>query len=550
MMCLSLRVMEKGKRMIQKNNNLWILVATILGSSMAFLDGSVVGIALPRLQLDLGASAASVQWVVESYSLLLGALILVGGSLGDLYGRKRIFASGIILFTLASIWCGLSPTITQLIIARSIQGIGGALLTPGSLSILRASIRVDQRGKAIGTWAGFSAIALALGPVLGGWLVQNASWRWIFFLNVPLAIIVLLVLFVRVPESRSEGERYRLDWWGTVLVTVGLGAIVYGLIDANTRSITDPIVLSCIFGGIVLLIAFVFVESRVMNPILPPTLFHSRIFTAANVLTLLLYGGLGGAFYFLPFNLIGAQGYSATEAGAAFLPFTLLSFALSRWSGGLVTRYGSKLPLVVGPTIAAVGFALFAVPGLGGSYWLTYFPAVMVLGVGMTITIAPLTTTVMGAVEDRYAGVASGVNNAVARVASLLTIALFGLFVSSTFNATFGSVLRTLHLTSLQMHALEGQQGKLVGIGIPESIQGAARIAVHHAIAESFLTGFRVAMLLGAGLALLSALCSLFFIPSPNEISSHSGELRLDDNRDTLTSAQHEQENTVVKLQG
>ena len=549
-MCLYLRVMEKGKSMIQKNNNLWILVATILGSSMAFLDGSVVGIALPRLQLDLGASAASVQWVVESYSLLLGALILVGGSLGDLYGRKRIFASGIIIFTLASIWCGLAPTITQLIIARSIQGIGGALLTPGSLSLLRASIRADQRGKAIGTWAGFSAIALALGPVLGGWLVQNASWRWIFFLNVPLAVIVLLVLFVRVPESRSEGERYRLDWWGTILVTTGLGAIVYGLIDANTRSITDPIVLSCILGGIVLLIAFVFVESKVMNPILPLTLFRSRIFTATNVLTLLLYGGLGGAFYFLPFNLIGAQGYPATEAGAALLPFTLLSFALSRWSGGLVTRYGSKLPLVVGPAIAAVGFALFAVPGLGGSYWLTYFPAVMVLGIGMTITIAPLTTTVMGAVEDRYAGAASGVNNAVARVASLLTIALFGLFVSSTFNATFGSLLSTLHLTSLQMHALEAQQGKLVGIGIPESIQGTARVAVHHAIAESFLTGFRVAMLLGAGLALLSALCSLLFMKSPNEISSHRSELHLDDNRNTLTSVQHEQENTVVKLQG
>lgn len=537
--------------MTQQNRNLWILVATILGSSMAFIDSSVVNVALPRLQVELGASAASVQWVVEAYSLFLGALILVGGSLGDMFGRKRIFAFGIIVFALASILCGFSQNINQLIIARSVQGVGGALLTPGSLSIIRASISAEQRGKAIGTWSGFSAITSALGPVLGGWIVQNASWRWIFFINVPLAIIVLTVLFLRVPESRSEGESHRLDWLGAILTTVGLGAIVYGLIDANNRSITDPVVLGCVLGGIVLLIVFVFVERRSVNPMMPLTLFRSRTFTGANLLTLLLYAGLGGAFYFFPFNLIGAQGYPPTEAGAALLPFTLITFLLSRWAGGLVARYGSKLPLIIGPAIAAIGFALFAVPGLGGSYWFTYFPAVLVLGLGMTITIAPLTTTVMGAVEDRYSGAASGVNNAVARVAGLLAIAIFGLFVSSTFANNFDTQLAALHLAPSITQQLLAQQGRLVGIVIPNGVQGATREAIQHAIDLSFLNGFRVAMLLGGGLALLSAVCSWLFIESPKKIPSHSGESHIGDNACTLTYAHHDTGKTeVVKAKG
>ena len=531
---------------VQKNSeksnsrDTWILVATILGSSMAFIDTSVVNVALPRLQTDLSATGAGVQWVVEAYSLFLGALILVGGSLGDMFGRKRIFAFGIAIFTLASIWCGLAPNINQLILSRSVQGIGGALLTPGSLSIIRASISAEQRGKAIGTWSGFSAITSAMGPLLGGWIVQNASWRWIFFINVPLAAIVLIVLFLRVPESRSEGESHRLDWGGAILTTVGLGAIVYGLIDANGRSITDPVVLICFFGGIALLVIFVFVERRVTNPMMPLTLFRSRTFTGANLLTLLLYAGLGGALYFFPFNLIGAQGYPATAAGAALLPFTLLSFSLSRWSGGLVARYGSKWPLVIGPTIAAVGFALFALPGLGGSYWLTYFPAVVVLGMGMTITIAPLTTTAMGAVEDRYSGAASGVNNAVARVAGLLAIAVFGLFVSVTFNANLASNLAALHLAPPVLQNLLAQEGKWVGISIPHTVQGSTQVAIRHAIDESFVAGFRVAMLIGAGLALLSAVCSLLFIDSPKNIPSHSGEQHIGDNACTLTYMHHD----------
>lgn len=522
---------------MSKQKGTWILIATILGSSMAFIDSSVVNVALPRLQVELNASASSVQWVVEAYALFLGALILIGGSLGDQFGRKRIFMLGVIVFALASVWCGFSQDITQLIIARSVQGIGGALLTPGSLAIIRSAFSEAERGKAIGTWSGFSAITSALGPVLGGWLVQNTSWRWIFFINIPLAVIVLIVSFLHLPESRSEEGPRHLDFPGAILTALGLGGVVYGLIQAENAGFADPIVLTCIIGGIVALGLFIFVESRSPAPMMPLTLFRSRTFSGTNLLTLLLYAGLGGALFFLPFNLISAQGYSATAAGASLLPFTLLSFALSRWSGGLVTRYGARLPLIIGPCIAAVGFVLFAIPGLGGSYWQTYFPAVVVLGLGMTITIAPLTTTVMGAVEDRYSGTASGVNNAVARIASLLAIAVLGIFVAYAFSSSLNSTIAALHLPASLQQTILSQHNRLTGIAIPNSVQGATRASIRTAIDTSFIVGFRLAMLVAAGLAVGSALCTVFFVSSPKKLPKHTGEHQYGDNACTLTYA-------------
>jgi EmrB/QacA subfamily drug resistance transporter len=495
-----------------KKTGPWILLATILGSSMVFIDSNVVNVALPRLQVDLNVSATDVQWVVEAYSLFLAALILVGGSLGDSFGRKRLFAIGVGLFALASIGCGLALNVTQLIAMRSLQGVGGAMLTPGSLSIIRALFPPAQRGRAIGLWSGFSAITTVIGPLLGGWLVQYASWRWIFFINVPLAVIVLIVLFWRVPESRNVAEHVHLDWPGALLATFSLGAIVYGLIQSNNLGLLNPLVLGTIGAGVLALISFIVVEILSPAPMMPLILFRSATFSGSNLLTFLLYAALGGTLYFLPFNLIRVQGYTPTAAGAAFVPFTLILFSLSRWSGGLVVRYGSKLPLVVGPLIAACGFVLFAIPGIGGSYWTTYFPAVVVLGIGMAITVAPLTTTVLGAVEDRYAGIASGINNAVSRVAALLAIAVLNIFVLQAFKSNLIAYMDTLKVPPTIRQGLVAQSSKLAGTEVPPGIEGALRAALSRAIALSFVDAFRLAMWIGAGLALAGALCALFLV--------------------------------------
>ncbi len=492
----------------------WVLIATILGSSMAFIDGTVVNVALPVLQTDLKATATDVQWVVEAYSLFLAALILVGGSLGDHFGRKRVFAIGISLFTVASVACGIAPGASFLIFMRAIQGIGGALLVPGSLAIISASFDSKQRGRAIGTWSGFTAITSAVGPVLGGALVQYASWRWVFFINVPVAIIVLIVLLWHVPESRNEAlsDHSKLDWWGALLATLGLGGIVFGLIESNDLGLGNSLVLISLGIGAAALIAFVLVEARSASPMLPLSLFRSRTFSGANLLTLLLYAALGGSLFYIPFNLIRVQGYSPTAAGAANLPLIVIMFLLSRWSGGLVTRYGAKLPLIIGPVIAATGFALFALPGIGGSYWTTFFPAAVVLGIGMAISVAPLTTAVMGSVDTQYAGTASGVNNAVSRTAGLIAIAVFGIIVLFIFSNGLVSHLSLLHLSADIQHTIIMQENKLVGIEIPSDLSIATRTAVQQAISESFVTSFRVVMLIGAALALCSALSSLLLI--------------------------------------
>ena len=489
----------------------WVLAATIIGSAMAFIDGTVVNVALPQIQQRLGATAVDAQWVVEAYALFLAALILVGGSLGDHYGRKRIFLLGIGIFTAASVACALALTPGELIAARAVQGVGGALLVPGSLAIIGASFREEDRGKAIGTWSGFSGITTAIGPVVGGYLVDSVSWRAAFLLNVPLAIAVILIAVRHVPESRDPDAR-RLDIPGAVLATVGLGGIVYGLIESSNAGFGSVAVIVSLLIGAIALVGFLVRERRTREPMLPLTLFRSRNFSGANLLTLLLYAGLGGALYFLPFALIQVHGYSATAAGSAFLPFVIITFLMSRWAGGLVTRYGARLPLIIGPAIAAAGFVLFAIPGSGGSYWTTFFPAIVVLGLGMSLVIAPLTTTAMNSVEGRHSGLASGVNNAVSRSAGLLAIPLLGIFVFLTFSATLDAQAMNLDLSPQARHQLEEEKVDLGAAKVPDGVSGETATRVKQAVAESFVAGFRVAMVAAAILAVASAGASALII--------------------------------------
>ncbi|HET8701795.1 MAG TPA: MFS transporter [Nitrococcus sp.] len=486
----------------------WVLAATILGSSMAFIDGSVVNIALPVIQADLAASVTRMQWVVNAYLLLLGALVLIGGAAGDRFGRRRIFALGIVLFTAASIACGLATGATGLITARAVQGAGGALLVPSSLAIISAAFGERERGRAIGTWAAFSALTTSLGPVLGGWVINALSWRVIFFINVPIALVALALVLWRVPESRNTSGSAAVDWRGGFLATLGLGAIAYGLTGAADSAWIQPAVLGPLVGGVFLLVVFLWVESRATSPMMPLGLFRSRAFSGANGMTLLLYFALGGALFFLPFNLIGLQGYSATAAGASFLPFTLALGGLSRWSGALQDRYGAKRLLTIGPIIAAAGFALLALPGIGGSYWRTFFPAMAVLGLGMGISVAPLTTTVMAAVEQRHAGAASGINNAVARLAGMLAVALLGAIAVGVFGQALEARLRALSVAPEIQAALREQIPKLAEARVPPGIEGAARQSVARALDMAFLASFRTVMLIAAGMALVSALCA------------------------------------------
>ena len=478
------------------------LAATIIGSSMAFLDSSVVNIALPEIQQKLHSDAAATQWIINAYMLLLGAFVLIGGAAADLYGRRRIFVMGITVFTAASIASGLSPNIGTLIVSRAVQGVGAALLTPASLAMLGATFDEHQRSRAIGIWAGAGALMLAAGPPLGGWLVDQVSWRAIFLLNVPLAIAAA-ALALRFACESNDPHAERLDWSGAVTVGIGLATITWGLSAIPAAGFRDKVVLATLGVGIAFLALFVAIEARLhKQAMMPLALYRSRNFSAANALTLLLYFALGGALYYLPFGLIRLGGYSATQAGAALLPFSLIIGFGASFAGTLTDRLGPRSLLTMGPIVAACGLAMLAVVDLRQPFWVGVFPSIVLLGAGMAITVPPLTSTVMAAVGNVHVGIASGINNAVARIAGLLAVAALGaaLFASFSYHA---DGLTPPQVNEALNAVMSGQSG------------------IHKEVVTAFERALRTIMLVTAGCAALAGLIGWLAI-EPNGARARS----------------------------
>jgi EmrB/QacA subfamily drug resistance transporter len=490
----------------------WVLAATILASSMAFIDETALPVALPAIQSGLDATAVDGQWVVAAYTLFLAALVLIGGSLGDYLGRRRMFSVGVLLFALASAWCGLSQSSEELVVARALQGVGAALLVPNSLAIIGASFEEERRGKAIGTWTSLTSVTLVLGPLLGGYLAENVSWRAVFFINVPIAVAVLAIARTRVPESRDPEAR-RLDIPGAALIAVGLGGIVFGLLESSRSDLGDARVIGALVVGVVALGAFLVVEGRGSEPMISLSLFRSRNFTGANAFTLLLYFALVGTMFFLPFNLIWVHGYSATAAGAAIVPAILLLSLLSRYTGGLTDRYGARPTLVIGPAIAGAGFALFAVPGVeSGSYWTSFFPAAVVLGVGLSILVPAVTTAALNSVDESRTGLASAINNAFSQTAGLLAVAVLGVIIVMSFDSSLDDRLTALNLPPEARQQLQEEKVKLGAAQAPESLDAAQRANVDRAIDEAFVAGYRMVMLVAVAVALASALSAALLL--------------------------------------
>ena len=478
----------------------WVLVATILPSTIAFLSSSILNIALPAIQKEFDASASSVFWVVNIYMLFLSALILLGGSLGDHFGRKRIFTIGIWGFTITSLLCGLAPTIEWLIIFRALQGVGGALMVPGSLAILSAVVTTERRGMAIGTWSTFSTLASIVGTPLGGLIVGAGLWRFTFLMNLPLGIIAIYILSRYVPETRDEdATTAKLDYMGALLITLSLAGITYGLSEIGTLGIGHSTILITLGGGILVFIAFLMVENGNKHALVPFYLFKNRTFSGANLLTLFLYAALGASGVFLPMNLIQVQGYAPEIAGIATLPIGIGIAVMGRWSGRLVDRVGARLPLTLGPIITGLGFMLLGFTGItsgADAYWVTFFPGIVLMSAGMGLVVAPLTTAVMSSVPVTSSGTASGINNAVARVAGVLALAIFSALMIAIFTSSLTTRTSTLPLSDEARAFLDVEANRLAEATAPSDLSDETTQAIHLAVDESFIEAYRVVMLI------------------------------------------------------
>jgi EmrB/QacA subfamily drug resistance transporter len=501
---------KSGFTSIQK----WTLLATILASSLVFMDSTALNVALPALQEDLGITGTELLWIINGYALFLSALLLLGGSLGDLYGRNKVFLTGLGMFSISSLICGISQSPLQLILARAFQGIGGALLIPGSLSILSSQFGVENRGRAIGLWSTFSALTAVFGPVLGGWLAGQGLWRIIFFLNVPLSVVVFISTIARIPESRNP-EAQKLDVWGALLVTLGLAGITYGFIESPKQGFGSINIASSIIIGFLSLIGFLIVQRHSSHPMMPLRLFKSRTFSGANLLTLFVYAALGGSMFFLPLNLIQIQGYSELQAGLALLPMIILIAGISPFIGRLSDKMGPRIPLIIGPVITSAGFFLFSTYGITtgpDAYWSSFFLSFVLLGMGMGITVAPLTTAVMGAVSEDHAGIASGINNTIARSAGVLAVALLGAMVLYTFTKSIEGGIEAMDISKDIKNEIVIESSNFAAARVPDGLSVEKKILVKELLNDSFVGAFNRIVYVACLLTLLGGLMSIIFI--------------------------------------
>jgi EmrB/QacA subfamily drug resistance transporter len=491
------------------------LVACILGSGMVFLDGTVVNVALPAIQSDLGASLAAQQWVVEAYMLTLSSLLLVGGSLDDLFERRTVFAAGVAGFGVTSLLCAVAPSVEFLIAMRALQGVAGAMLVPSTLAIIMSTFPPGERASAIGTWTAWAGISTVIGPLGGGLLIDGASWRWVFAINVPFVLVTLFLIARAVPHTASAREGARIDWLGGVLCCLGLGGVIVALIEQPRMGWGDPLVVLGGLGGALLLVVFVLHQRTARNPMMPLDLFRSRNFAVGNLATLTLYAGLGGGLFFVTLYLQQVAGYSAIEAGASFLPFTFVMFFLSKRVGMLADRVGPRLFMGLGPVVAGVGLLLFLRVGEDAPYWSDVFPGAVVFGLGMACTVAPLTATVLGAVDQQRSGVASGVNNAIARIASLLAVAVLGAVVAGAFTTDVEEKLAGTPLSPAAQGAVDEAKDRSLATAPADRLTGSERAQVRDALGEASTSAFHMGVGLGGLLVIAGGLVSLAGIENP-----------------------------------
>lgn len=501
----------------------WIMASVILASAMAFIDGSALNVALPSLQTELKATGPQLFWVLNSYLLMLAALILTGGSLGDKLGRKKIFMTGIAIFIIGSSSCGFAPNISWLILFRALQGIGGALMIPGSLSIITASFE-KERGKAIGTWSAATTLVTVGGPIIGGALADAGLWRLIFFINVPIGIVSLIILWFKVPESRDEQEDHKIDYYGAISIITSLALLTYGFLKIPETGFNNLEVYLSIGIGFVAFALFIFIEKKNKHVMLPLKLFRNKTFTGANLLTFFLYAGLFAGMLFLTLNLVQAQGYSQLQAGLTLLPFTILIIIVSRWSGRLTDKYGSRRFLIGGSLLVALGFLILSfVKNTQGpsDYWVTYFPGIFIFGLGMSFTVTPLTTTVMDALPEHYSGIASGVNNAITRISNVLSYAILGALAILVFTGYLNNKVSDIPIKENVKTEIINQSANLGDAKVPAAVSDEHKKEVAYLYKEGFITAYSWVMRISAALALAGAFMAFIFIHD-KKIKQHS----------------------------